>query len=128
MPRYRLAPQHPFPAAILDSLISYLYLLYPPPNAPHKAYTADQIFLGGDSAGGGLATGLTQLLLWLNAPDEQGNARKVRWLGEDREVPLPKALIIISGWMDLARCFVEIGPGGRGGGSEMTCAAADYSK
>ncbi|KAJ9649646.1 hypothetical protein H2199_000424 [Coniosporium tulheliwenetii] len=29
--RYRLAPQNPFPAALLDALVSYLSLLYPPP-------------------------------------------------------------------------------------------------
>ena len=27
--RYRLAPQNPFPAALLDALVSYLTLLYP---------------------------------------------------------------------------------------------------
>jgi hypothetical protein len=35
-PRYRLAPTHPFPAALLDVLIAYLVLVYPPEGASHK--------------------------------------------------------------------------------------------
>ena len=53
--RYRLAPQNPFPAAILDTLIAYLNLLYPPPGSSHFAVPADSIVLAGDSSGGVLA-------------------------------------------------------------------------
>ena len=43
---YRLAPEHPFPAAVLDALTAYRALLE---DVPVK-----QIVVGGESAGGGL--------------------------------------------------------------------------
>ena len=46
--RYRLAPQNPFPAALLDALVSYLTLLYPPPNAFHESVDAKHIVFAGD--------------------------------------------------------------------------------
>ena len=44
---YRLAPENPYPAALLDALEAYQYLL-------HMGYSPDHIALCGDSAGGGL--------------------------------------------------------------------------
>ena len=44
---YRLAPEHPFPASLEDSIAAYDWLLA-------QGYRADQIVLAGDSAGGGL--------------------------------------------------------------------------
>jgi len=105
LPRYRLAPQNPFPAALVDALLSYLYLLYPPPNSLHTAYTPEQIILGGDSAGGGLALCLIQFLLWLNKPNDDGSRKTLRWRGEEREVRLPRGVTIMSGWVELARCL-----------------------
>ena len=125
--RYRLAPQNPFPAALVDGLLSYLHLLYPPPGALHIAYTPEQVFLGGDSAGGGLALSLTQLLLWLNTPNDDGTKKTFQWRGVQREVKLPKALVLMSAWVDLARCFVEFIEDGRGGESERACAIGDIS-
>lgn len=46
--RYRLAPQNPFPAALLDALVSYLTLLYPPPGSLHEAVSPKDIVFGGD--------------------------------------------------------------------------------
>lgn len=46
--RYRLAPQHPFPAALLDVLVSYFTLLYPPPDAYHEAVKPEHIVVSGD--------------------------------------------------------------------------------
>lgn len=46
--RYRLAPQHPFPAALLDALVSYLTLLYPPPDAYHEPVLPQNIVFAGD--------------------------------------------------------------------------------
>jgi len=44
---YRLAPEHPFPAAVEDAVASYRYLL-------DSGIKPKQIVLAGDSAGGGL--------------------------------------------------------------------------
>lgn len=46
--RYRLAPQHPFPAALLDAFVSYFTLLYPPPDAYHDAVAPEHIVFAGD--------------------------------------------------------------------------------
>jgi len=46
--RYRLAPQNPFPAALLDALVSYFTLLYPPPGSIHEPVSPSDIVFGGD--------------------------------------------------------------------------------
>lgn len=46
--RYRLAPQNPFPAAVLDALVAYLTLLYPPPDAYHEPVKPEHIVFAGD--------------------------------------------------------------------------------
>ena len=51
LPEYRLAPEHPFPAAIEDALTCYRSLL-------DQGYASKNIALCGESAGGGLALGL----------------------------------------------------------------------
>ncbi|KAI2610156.1 Alpha/Beta hydrolase protein [Hypoxylon fragiforme] len=96
--RYRLAPQNPFPAALLDALVSYFTLLYPPPGAVHEAVAPENIVFSGDSAGGNLCVALLQTLLELR---RQG--RKVAWFGVDREVVLPAALALSSPWVDLTQ-------------------------
>jgi len=53
MPHYRLAPEHPFPAAPDDALAAYRWLLA-------EGFCASDIVVGGDSAGGNLALGLLQ--------------------------------------------------------------------
>jgi acetyl esterase/lipase len=45
---YRLAPEHPFPAALKDARMAYHWLL-------DEGYTPEQLVVVGDSAGGGLA-------------------------------------------------------------------------
>jgi acetyl esterase/lipase len=46
--RYRLAPQHPFPAALLDALVAYLTLLHPPPGSYHAPVRPEHIVFSGD--------------------------------------------------------------------------------
>lgn len=46
--RYRLAPQNPFPAALIDALLSYLNLLYPPLGAFHEAVRPEHVVFSGD--------------------------------------------------------------------------------
>lgn len=72
---YRLAPEHPFPAALEDACAAYEWLLSQG-NAP------DQIVLAGDSAGGTLALAL---LVYLR----------------DRDRPLPAAAVCLSPGPDL---------------------------
>jgi acetyl esterase/lipase len=48
---YRLAPQHPFPAALIDAVVAYLYLLFPPTGALHKPIDPSKIVIVGASAG-----------------------------------------------------------------------------
>jgi acetyl esterase/lipase len=94
--RYRLAPKYPFPAAVLDALISYFTLLYPPAGSFHEAVDPKHIVLAGDSAGGNICLALLQTLLELR---KQG--LKVRWNGEEREVPLPAGAALCSPWADI---------------------------
>lgn len=46
--RYRLVPQSPFPTSLLDCLIAYLMLLYPPPGAFHDPVKPEHIVISGD--------------------------------------------------------------------------------
>ena len=59
---YRLAPEHPFPAAIEDALAVWDYLMY-------MGYGARDVIVAGDSAGGNLALELALKL------KEQGRAQ-----------------------------------------------------
>ena len=77
---YRLAPEHPFPAAVDDAIAG---LQFAQANGPDGAGAPDAVFVAGDSAGGGLT------LATLLAARERG-------------VPLPDGGVCISAWTDLA--------------------------
>lgn len=94
--RYRLAPQHPFPAALLDALVSYFTLLYPPAGSFHAPVKPEHIVFAGDSAGGNLCLVLLQTLLEFG---RQG--LKIRWNGEEREAPLPAGVALCSPWAEV---------------------------
>ncbi|KAH7151745.1 alpha/beta hydrolase fold-domain-containing protein [Dactylonectria estremocensis] len=96
--RYRLAPKHPFPSALLDALVSYLTLLYPPPDAYHDPVQPEHIVIAGDSAGGNLALALLQLLMELRNQDSP-----IMWHGELRLVPLPAGVAANSPWLDMTQ-------------------------
>ncbi|KAH6707623.1 acetyl-hydrolase [Leptodontidium sp. MPI-SDFR-AT-0119] len=94
--RYRLAPQNPFPAALLDALVSYLTLLYPPPRSLHTPVSPSHIVFAGDSAGGNLSLVLLQTILELRRQD-----LKITWNGEERDIPLPAGVATCSPWTDI---------------------------
>jgi acetyl esterase/lipase len=74
---YRLAPEHPFPAALEDSVYAYLWLM------EKHGYDANDIIIMGDSAGGGLT--LSTLL-------------KLK----EMALPQPLAACVFSPWTDLS--------------------------
>ena len=48
---YRLAPQHSFPAALIDAIVAYKYLVEPPEGALHDPVDPKKLVIAGDSAG-----------------------------------------------------------------------------
>ncbi|MEA2167614.1 MAG: epsilon-lactone hydrolase [Solirubrobacteraceae bacterium] len=71
---YRLAPEHPFPAAFDDMVAAYRYLL-------DEGYAGKNIVVAGDSAGGHLAISLVAALT-------------------EAELPVPAGLILFSPLVD----------------------------
>ncbi|KAG5915567.1 hypothetical protein E4U42_008003 [Claviceps africana] len=95
--RYRLAPQNAFPASLLDCLVAYLTLLYPPPGSFHDAVKPEHIVIAGDSAGGNLTMALIQVIVDLNRTGEH-----ITWHGEKRQIPIPAAAACNSPWLDIS--------------------------
>lgn len=80
-PRYRLAPQFPFPCGLLDCLAAYLYLL--------TMHEANEIIFAGDSAGGGMVLSLLCIL-------------------RDQRISMPAGAVLISPWVDLTHSFPSL--------------------
>jgi len=74
VPEYRLAPEHPFPAALEDAVCAWRYAM--------EHARGSSVFVAGDSAGGGLALALTAYL-------------------RDRGEALPAGIVALSPWTDL---------------------------
>ena len=72
---YRLAPEHPFPAAVEDATAAYRWMI-------SSGIDPARVVIAGDSAGGGLA--LATLVALRDAAD-----------------PLPAAAVCMSPWVDL---------------------------
>ena len=72
---YRLAPEHPHPAAVHDAMNAYLWLLA-------AGTGASKITIAGDSSGGGLAMSLLLAL-------------------RERDIPLPAGVVLLCPWVDL---------------------------
>jgi acetyl esterase/lipase len=83
-PRYRLAPQFPFPCGLHDCLAAYLYLL--------TMQEPEEIVLAGDSAGGGMVVSMLVTL-------------------RDQGLPLPAGAVLISPWVDLTHSFPSVAGG-----------------
>jgi acetyl esterase/lipase len=77
---YRLAPEHPFPAALEDALAAHGWLL-------NQGVSPANIVFAGDSAGGGLCLAALVAL-------------------KDMGLPLPAAAVALSPWTDL-KCSGE---------------------
>jgi monoterpene epsilon-lactone hydrolase len=75
VPRYRLAPEHPFPAALVDAVDAYRFLL-------GRGIPGSRIVVAGDSAGGHLAAST---------------------VGEicRTDLPTPAGVVLYSPWVDL---------------------------
>jgi monoterpene epsilon-lactone hydrolase len=76
VPKYRLAPEYPFPAALDDAVAAYCRLLA-------DGVPASSIVIAGDSAGGGLAMATLIAL-------------------RDSKIALPAGAMVFSPWTDLA--------------------------
>ncbi|THC99940.1 hypothetical protein EYZ11_000638 [Aspergillus tanneri] len=101
--RYRLAPQHPFPSALVDALVAYLSLLAPPPGSFHNTVPAKKILFSGDSAGANLCLVLLQTLLTLRR-----TSPTIRFHGQDIPLELPAGLALTSPWCDITRSMPSI--------------------
>ncbi|KAF4504769.1 hypothetical protein G6O67_008178 [Ophiocordyceps sinensis] len=80
-PKYRLAPQFPFPCGLQDCLAAYLFLL--------ETQDPSTIVLAGDSAGGGMVMSILCIL-------------------RNQGIALPAGAILISPWVDLTHSFPSV--------------------
>lgn len=79
---YRLAPEHPYPAALEDVCDAVSELV-------ERGVARESLWLAGDSAGGGLCV-----------------ASMLRWRAS--EIPMPRGAMLLSPWLDLAATGASI--------------------
>lgn len=84
VPEYRLAPEHPFPAAVEDATRAYLWIL-------DQGIAPSGVTIVGDSSGAHLA-----LSMLIAARQEQ--------------IPMPGRMVMFSPWLDLSCPYPEPGP------------------
>lgn len=95
-------PANPFPAALLDALAGYSYLI----NV--LGFSPSDVIIEGDSAGGNLALALVRHLV----ENKDNPSIKLP--------PVPGGLILLSPWCDLSKSHVKAGS------SAYTCLSSDY--
>ncbi|KAJ5650187.1 benzoate 4-monooxygenase cytochrome P450 [Penicillium longicatenatum] len=100
--RQRLAPQNPFPAALLDIFQAYLTLLIPPTGSPHKPIPPSSIVIAGDSSGATLALGLLQVLLRLQ---RRGASITFHGAAVPAKGSIPAGISLLSPAADLSNAF-----------------------
>jgi len=93
VPDYRLAPEHPFPAALDDVLAAFRWLGRRYPQAP--------VIVSGECAGGGLALSLALALRDSTGRDSTGR---------DADARLPAGIHVVSPFCDLAQQADHLGP------------------
>jgi acetyl esterase/lipase len=86
-PRYRLAPQFPFPCGLMDCLAAYIFLL-------DQGHDPSTIILAGDSAGGGMVLSMLVII-------------------RDQGLALPAGAVLISPWVDLTHSFPSLNGDGK---------------
>ncbi|MFF8293827.1 alpha/beta hydrolase [Streptomyces sp. NPDC016309] len=96
---YRLAPEHPFPAAFDDA---YAALLWTAAHSEELGVDPERIAVGGHSAGGGIAAGVA-----LRARDEQGPPIRFQLLNQpgldDRQETWSARTFTDTPWMTRAK-------------------------
>lgn len=100
--RYRLAPQNPFPAPLVDIIVAYLSLLYPPPGSFHDPVPADSIVFVGESSGANLCFAGLQFILELGRQQSR-DTPVVNFHGQEVALPVPAGLASVCGMLDLTR-------------------------
>ncbi|KAI9877448.1 MAG: hypothetical protein M1830_003870 [Pleopsidium flavum] len=98
--RYRLAPQHPFPAALLDIFHAYLTLISPPPDSFHAPIAPSSIVFAGDSSGACLLLSLVQVLLSFTRSHPRTPSPTILFHGSPTPLPLPAGLALTSPGLD----------------------------
>ncbi|MBJ8343593.1 alpha/beta hydrolase [Antrihabitans sp. YC2-6] len=89
---YRLAPEHPFPAAPDDAVAAFVQLVR------RHGYKPGQIALGGDSAGGGLAVATARRLIDEHDLHPGALALIAPWVDPNAVSELRADLVVTSKW------------------------------